>query len=141
MNKLDNLLIQALSENARISTSELARLLDVSRSTAQSRLTRLEQLGVITGYTAQLGEDWLNKQIIAHVLLKVEQRHTARVGKALRDIPEIAELHAISGDNDMITVVRAETTQALNRLLDEISAINGIERTTTSIILETRFRR
>lgn len=140
-NDLDARLLQQLRANARLSTSELARRLDVSRSTVQSRLTRLEDDDVIHSYTVVLGENYRKGLMRAHVLVAVEQRLTRRLNRQLEAIPQIVSLHAISGEFDLIVEVEAEGPQALNRILDRISALEGIQRTQTSVILETRFQR
>ncbi len=141
INNLDSRLLQHLRANARLSTSELARRLEVSRSTVQSRLQKLEDDDVIHSYTVVLGENYRKGLMRAHVLVAVEQRLTGRLNRQLESIPQIVSLHAISGEFDVIVEVEAAGPQALNRILDQISALEGIRRTQTSVILETRFQR
>ncbi len=141
MNNLDARLLQHLRANARLSTSELARRLNVSRSTVQSRLHKLEEDDVIHSYTVVLGENYRKGLMRAHVLVALEQRLTGRLNRQLEEIPQIVSLHAISGEFDVIVEVEAAGPQALNRILDQISALEGIRRTQTSVILETRFQR
>ncbi len=141
INTLDDRLLQQLRANARLSTSELARRLDVSRSTVQSRLQKLEENDVIHSYTVVLGDKYRRGLMRAHVLVAIEQRLTGRLNRQLEAIPQIVSLHAISGEFDVIVEVEAEGPQALNQILDRISALEGIRRTQTSVILETRFQR
>ncbi len=141
MDNIDRELIALLRVNARLPTSGLARKLGISRSTVQSRLNRLEQKQVIKGYTIQYGEDYEKRLITAHVLIKVLQKLTGRTYLALNKISQVTELHAISGDYDLIAMVTTESTEELSRLLDEIGNLPGIERTTSSVILETKFVR
>lgn len=141
MDSLDQRLIRSLQSNARRSTSELARTLQVSRATVQNRLRRLEQDGTIRGYTVQLGEPFLRGLISAHVLIEVEQRLTAAVSRQLKTIAEISALYAISGDFDLIVVIRAQGTEALSHLLDQIGSLDGVIRTKSSVILETKLQR
>lgn len=140
-NSLGERLLQLLRTDARMSTSELARQLKVSRSTVQSRLQKLEQDDVIHSYTVVLGENFRKGLMRAHVLVAVEQKLTARLNRQIESIPQIVGLHAISGEFDLIVEVEAAGPQALNRILDQISALDGIRRTQTSVILETRFQR
>ena len=141
MDELDKRLLSLLRVNARTTTSALARRLRISRSTMQSRLKRLEDANVIAGYTVQYGRDYENRLVSAHVLIKVVQKLTAKVYARLRDIPEINSLYAISGDFDLIAVVSAASTEELSVLLDDVANLPGIERTNSSVVLETRFSR
>lgn len=141
MKKVDRQLLALLQDNARRSTSELARQLDLSRSTVQGKITRLEQQGVIRGYSIVLGEDYEKEQVAAHVLIKVRQKLTARTTAQLKALPETRALYAISGDYDLIAMVRADSTEALSQCLDEIGNLEGVERTNSSVILETKLQR
>lgn len=139
LNDLDKRLLALLSRNARQSTSELSRILNVSRSTVQGRIKRLEQTGIITGYTTKFGKDFEKQLVTAQVQIKLFQKLTAATVKALRQMPQVKELYAVSGDYDMIAIVRAESMEELSQLLDAIGLLQGIERTNSSVILETKF--
>ncbi|MGK0459929.1 MAG: DNA-binding Lrp family transcriptional regulator [Candidatus Azotimanducaceae bacterium] len=141
MNSTDEKLLSLLLDNGRESTSALARKLSISRSTVQSKIKRLEESGVIQGYSAQLGDDYANKLVSAHVLITVHQKQTAQTNLKLSAIPQIRALFAISGDYDLIAVVRTETTEQLSSILDDIGNLEGVERTNSSLILETKLRR
>ncbi len=137
---LDDRLLSALRRNARISTSELARQLDVSRATVQNRIRRLEDAGIIEGYTVRLGQNWRDKRIRAHVLVEVEQKRSAEVTRRLEQLDCVAALYVISGNYDLILELDVDSTGALSRQLDEIGLLTGVLRTTSSVILETRVR-
>ena len=141
MNPTDTRLLALLRENARRSTSELARLLSVSRSTVQSRIRRLEQSGTIKGYTVEYGEEYESRLVSAYVLIMVHQKLTARTNRELHAFPQIKSVHAISGDYDLLAVLKTETTEELSSLLDDIGNLEGVERTNSSLILETKFVR
>lgn len=141
MDKTDQRLLSLLRMNARLSTSELARRLDISRSTVQGRLKRLEQSKVIAGYTVQFSSDYEKKLIRAHVLIQVAQKLTGKVYVSLNKIPQISALYSISGDYDLIAVITAESTDELSTLLEQVVNLPGIERTNSSVVLETKFSR
>ena len=141
LNDLDKRLLALLRRNARTGTSELARELNISRSTVQGRIKRLEQQNIIQSYTVKYGDDYEKQLLSAYVQIKVDQKLTGKAYTALLNIPQVCELHAISGDYDMIAVVRTESTAELSQLLDEIGNLLGVERTNSSVILETKFSR
>lgn len=141
LNKEDEKLLALLQRDARASISDLARALDLSRTTVQNRMQRLTESGVIKGFTVELGESYLSNLVSAHVSIKVKQKLTARTNIELRQLPQISALYAISGEYDLIAIVQAQSTEQLSHLLDDIGNLDGVERTNSSVILETKFKR
>jgi DNA-binding Lrp family transcriptional regulator len=137
----DEKLLAVLRSNARTSVSDLARLLNLSRSTVQSRIARLEQTGVIKGYVVEYGDKFVSSLVSAHVSIKVRQKLTTKTNVELKQIPQISELYAISGEYDLIAVVQAQSTEQLSHLLDDIGNLDGVERTNSAVVLETKFKR
>jgi DNA-binding Lrp family transcriptional regulator len=137
----DRDLIALLRENARASTAELARRLGVSRTTVQSRIERLEARGVIAGYGVRLSRDYEQGLVRAHVLLTVTPKLADRVVRDLRALPQVRQLHSVSGSFDMIVIVESPSIGDLDALIDRIGAMEGVERTLSSIILSTRIDR
>ncbi|MCA1941525.1 MAG: Lrp/AsnC family transcriptional regulator [Caenispirillum bisanense] len=141
MDDLDRRLLDCLRQDARASTAALARKLQMSRSTVQARIRRLEETGVIAGYTVRLTEDFSARLIRAHVMLSVSPKLAAAVVHALRRMEGVRALHTISGVYDMIALTAAETMEQMDALIDRIGALEGVERTTTSILMTTKFER
>jgi|TARA_Y100000589_G_scaffold236087_1_gene223514 DNA-binding Lrp family transcriptional regulator len=141
INSQDQKLLMLLRTNARASVTELAKALHVSRSTVQNRLARLEKAGVIRGYSVILGGEYLDNQVEAHVSIKVVQKLTARTNAALEDIPQVTQLFSVSGEYDLIAIVQAQSLEELSRVLDDIGNLEGVERTNSAVVLETKFRR
>ena len=137
----DEQLIGLLRENARLSTAALARRLGVARSTVQSRLERLEQSGVIRGYTVELGPAARARQVQAHAMIAVEPQQQSAVERKLKAMPAVATLLTVSGSYDLIAMLAAESTEALDAALDELRACPGVKSTSTSIVLSRRFER
>jgi len=141
LTKEDEKLLALLQRDARASISDLARALSLSRATVQHRLQKLQDNGVIKSYTVELGDAYLADLVSAHVSIKVKQKLTARTNTELRQMPQISALYAISGEYDLIAIVQAQSTEQLSHLLDDIGNLEGVERTTSSVILETKFKR
>jgi DNA-binding Lrp family transcriptional regulator len=138
---LDQKLLAALAANSSTSTSLLARRFKVARSTVQARIERMETTGVIAGYTVKLGNVALARRIKATVLVNVEPRETAGVVQRLRALPEVEIAHTTTGRFDLILQVAADTTTALDEILDRIGMIAGVKGSESLIHLSTKFDR
>ena len=137
----DQRLIALLRENARIPVAEIARKLAISRSTAQSRLERLERNGTITGYADTLSPEHHAAQICAHLLVTVAPKLAPKVFKSLENILQVRTVHSVSGSYDMIIIVEAPSVAELDATIDKIGLLEGVERTMSSIVLSTRIDR
>lgn len=137
----DEALLELLKENARQSTAELARRLGVARSTVQGRIERLERAGVIRGYTVRLSPAALSRQVEAHVMVSIEPAQQVAVERRLKAVRGLTALYTVSGNFDLIAMVGAETTEALDVALDEIRACPGVRGTQTSVLLSRRHPR
>jgi len=137
----DRALLALLRDDARMPTAVLARRLKLSRTTVQSRMARLERAHVIAGYTVAVSAEAEAGLVRAHVLITLEPRKAAPIEAALRRIPEVRTLHSVSGPFDLIAVVAAASIGELDRLIDRIGMLDGVERTTSAIVLSTRIAR
>ena len=137
----DQQLLTVLRENARASTAEIARRLKLSRTTVQSRIERLEQQGVISGYTVRVNDAAEHGYIRAHIMITVLPKQMAAVVATLQAMPELRVLHSVSGPFDLIAMGVVPTVAQMDELTDRIGAIDGVERTTSSIILSAKFER
>jgi DNA-binding Lrp family transcriptional regulator len=141
LDDLDRALIARLQANARTSTADLARQLGVARTTVVARLARLERGGAIVGYTVRLAVTEGEQGVQAFVNLAISPKAARAVIDRLSGLPELRQLAAVSGEFDYLAVLRAPTTQRLDALLDEIGDIDGVLRTTTSVLLAMRVDR
>jgi DNA-binding Lrp family transcriptional regulator len=141
MDSIDERLLLALGENGRASTAELARLVGRSRTSVQSRIERLEKRGVIVGYAVRLAPEHVLGAVRAHVMIKIGPKETRAVTAALRAITQVKVLHSVSGDEDLIAIAAAASVADMDRVIDQIGELEGVERTHSSIILSTKFER
>ena len=137
----DQQLLSVLRGKARASTTELAQILGVSRSTIQKRLERLESGGVISGYTVQLSSDYLDQEIKAHVMVTVNPHQTNAIITYMEKFDAVRAIYSVSGPYDLIVEVAAMSVNDLDGVIDSIIAIEGVERTVSSVILSTRLKR
>ena len=141
MDDLDRLLIAHLRENARAPVADLARSLSLSRTTVQSRIGRLEATGIITGYTVRLSEAAERGAVHAYVMITVRPRQTGLVASEVKRLPTVRRLESVSGAFDLMALVVAPSMAEMDALIDAIGELEGVERTTSSIVLSTKFDR
>lgn len=137
----DAQLLALLRGDGRASTAALARQLGVSRTTVQSRIERLQQSGVIAGFTVRLGAEHERGQVRAHISITVLPKKMPAVVRALQAIAAVHSLHSVSGVHDLVAMAAVDGVAAMDELTDAIGAIDGVERTTTAVILGTKFER
>ncbi|KFE36111.1 Lrp/AsnC family transcriptional regulator [Thioclava atlantica] len=141
MDELDQKILGLLSGDARMSLATMARRLRVARSTIQARLEKLETSGVIAGYTVKLGEEAKAGRLRATALLEIDLRVQAAILQKLRTIPEIERIITTSGRVDLLLQIAANSTQALDHVLDVIGEIPGVQNSESLIHLTTKLDR
>ncbi|PVZ15722.1 MULTISPECIES: Lrp/AsnC family transcriptional regulator [unclassified Pseudomonas] len=141
LDSTDRQLIAALQLNARESVATLARKLGIARTTVTSRLARLERNGAIAGYGVRLGRKAMEGSLQAYVGITVQPRSGKEVLRQLEGMNQVLQLCAVSGEFDYVAWLRSESPEQLDGLLDAIGHIEGVEKTTTSIILSTKIDR
>lgn len=137
----DRELLALLGENARMPVATLARRLGLSRTTVQARLERLEREGVIVGYSVRLSDAYLAGLIRAHVLITITPKALSMVSAELMALGEVKALHSVNGPYDLIAIIASPSIADLDRLIDLIGELPGVERTLSSIILSDRIVR
>ncbi|HPV68833.1 MAG TPA: Lrp/AsnC family transcriptional regulator, partial [Sphingorhabdus lacus] len=115
--------------------------LGISRGQIYSRLARLEEEQVVVGYTVRLGDAFTASRMRAHVMIKTLPRFHREVEMALASLPQVQSIHAISGEYDIIAMLETGGSNSLNELIDDIGLLEGVEKTTTSVILATKLER
>lgn len=138
---LDARLIGLLEAEPRIGVLECSRRLGVARGTVQARLDRLRERGVVRGFGPQIDPGALGYQVTAFVTLQIRQPggHGPVAGR-LAAIPEVIEVHTITGGGDMLCRVVARGNQDLQRVIDLVVDVEGVQRSSTVIALDTPVR-
>jgi DNA-binding Lrp family transcriptional regulator len=137
MDEIDQKLMSLLRQDARLTVAALATKLQVSRGTVTNRIRRLEDDGIIVGYTVRLRPDVQHNEIKAWMSIAVDGNQTRTVIASLLGEPGVATLHDTNGRWDLLAELRAETLQELAKVLERIRLLKGISNTETSIHLET----
>ena len=137
MDSTDLQLLALLRQDARCTVANLAARLGVSRGTVTNRVKRLEDEGVITGYTVRLRPDSQPDLITAWMSITVDGNQTREVIAHLLGEPGVAGLHDTNGRWDLLAELRAGTLGELAAVLERVRLIKGIAGTETSIHLQT----
>ena len=136
--QLDMRLVELLRDEPRVGVLEASRRLGVARGTVQARLDRMLARGVITGFGPDIDPAALGFDVTAFVTLEIRQAggHDP-VAQGLAAIPEVLEVHTITGTSDMLCRVVARTNADLQRVIDAIVDVGGVVRASTVIALDT----
>ncbi len=137
MDSTDLKLMALLRQDARATVATLAHKLGVSRGTVSNRIKRLEDEGVIVGYTVRLRPDTQAEQISAWTSIAIEGNQTRAVIATLLGEPGVAALHDTNGRWDLLAELRAAHLGELAEVLERVRLIKGIGATETSIHLQT----
>jgi DNA-binding Lrp family transcriptional regulator len=132
---IDSRLLLALARDSRAPTITLAERAGVSRNTVQARLHKWEAAGVLLAFDRRIDPAFLGYPLRAFVLTRVRQRLLDEVSAALAEVPEVVEVHGLSGGADLLIQVVARDADDLYRVAGRILDIKGVRRTSTSLVM------
>ena len=131
----DARILLALDDDPQASVMALATRLGLARNTVHARLRRLEDGGALGPYGRRLDPAALGRGLLAFLTLSISQREGERAGEELAQIPEVVEMHAVTGDGDLLARVVARDTADLHRISSLVVGVPRVVRTSTSIVL------
>jgi Lrp/AsnC family leucine-responsive transcriptional regulator len=141
MDSIDRKIIAVLQKNARASLQEIGLAVGLSTSPCWERIRKMEQTGVIEGYTVRLNAQQLGLQdtVMVQVTLDSHSDNTLeKFGETLAAIPEVVEAYLVSGEYDYLLRVAVKDTRDYERLLRErLYKIKGIRHSKSSFVLRT----
>lgn len=140
LDRFDRSIVTVLAEDGRISITDLAKRIGLSKSPTQARLRRLEEAGVIRGYRALLDPIRLGLDHVAFVEVRLEDTREAALAAfaaAVAKIPEIEQCHLIAGNFDYLMKVRTSDMRAYRKVLAEkISTLPHVSNTSTYVAMQ-----
>ena len=140
LDRFDRAILRELATDGRVSATELARRIGLSKSPTQARLKRLEESGVITGYRALLDPIQMGLSHVAFVEVKLSDTREAALqafNHAVRNVPEIEQCHMIAGSFDYLLKVRTSDIHDYRRVLAErLSGLPHVASTSTYVAME-----
>jgi DNA-binding Lrp family transcriptional regulator len=137
LDDVDRAVVAALQEDGRMSMRALATRLHISRAGAYNRVQRLEALGVITGYTAVIDPQRFGHGLSAYVYLKIAQHSWQPVQRKVVAMPEVEHAALVSGDTDIVLLVRTRNTATLREVvLTKLQEMPEVHSTQTVLIFD-----
>lgn len=148
LDAVDRKLLRLLQEDARRSYRNLGESVGLGAPSVHARVQRLEKEGYIRGYHADVDPERVGKTLTAYVSIGLEGGRkgdvprTEAVADQLRKDPDVLEVHAITGEDDLLIKVRTSDIRGLERLLlRSLEPLEGVRRTTTNIVVRTLIER
>ncbi|GAA3060709.1 Lrp/AsnC family transcriptional regulator [Actinokineospora globicatena] len=134
---LDARLLLLLTDEPRLGVLECSRRLGVARGTVQARMDRLDRRGVLTGFPPAVDLAAMGYGLTAFAVLEIAQGKRGEVATRLHAIPEVCEVHATTGEGDLLVRMVAQNNADLQRVIDRVVNVEWVRRTSTSIALST----
>ncbi|BAH51861.1 Lrp/AsnC family transcriptional regulator [Rhodococcus opacus] len=135
VDSLDARILEALSADPRATVIALADKTGLSRNTVQARLGKLEKQGVLQSFERRIDPAALGYPLTAFILTNVTQQKLSQIAAALDGVPEVVEVHGLSGATDLLIHVVARDADDLYRIAGRILDIDGVEKTTTGLVM------
>lgn len=132
-------ILKILQKKARIPNVDISRQVGLAASAVLERIRKLEKQGYIDGYEVRLNPEKFGKGLISFIRIYVERKQNYQaIGDQLNNIPEIQEIHFITGEDCFLVKIRVEDHQELGLIIQQqIMQIDGIQSTQTSTVVST----
>jgi Lrp/AsnC family leucine-responsive transcriptional regulator len=140
LDKKDSTLLKHIQDNARLTSAELGRLVNLSPSGVQKRLRKLEENGIVERYATMLNRKRLGYDLLVFVKVIIQGHTTeliAEFDNAIREMPEVLESHRIIGDADyLLKVVVRDREQLDHFLMKQLLSLNSVARVSSYLVLK-----
>ena len=138
LDDIDVKILETLQRSGRTKRNDLASEVGLSLPSVSERLKKLEESGIITGYFATVDHKKLGKDITAFIFVTVDSsKHYASFLEHAKQLDDILECHAITGEGSHLLKIRTTNTASLEKLLARIQAWTGVVSTRTNLVLSS----
>jgi len=137
LDHFDHKIIRALTDNARISITELSSIVNLSRNAVSYRIKKLETIGVIKGYTTILNNELDDeKSVVASIMVYRKNRmRNNEVIEYANKVPEVKSCYIVSGEHDVFLLLKAPSQKRIHEIWKDISNLTSVEDTNTVFVL------
>jgi len=135
MDKYDYNILTELQNNGKLSIAELGRMIGLSTTATKERVKKLENEGVIKGYSAIIDASKVGLDMTAYITVPVGNLEIKEMASLLSNLEEVVECHKVTGNTCFMVKVRAKNSSDLEHLIDKIN--NFAKNTYTYLVLST----
>lgn len=136
---IDMNILKLLQKDARMSTSDISRKVDLSISAVAERIRKLEKADVIKQYTTTLDSSFFAKELTAFMLISIESsKLSPKLFDFIEEEKEVLSCYYIAGDYDYIIKIVTQNTSTLAEVVDRIKGLEGITKTNTMVVLNAK---
>ncbi|MEM4577104.1 MAG: Lrp/AsnC family transcriptional regulator [Candidatus Nezhaarchaeales archaeon] len=138
LDEVEKAIIRELLANARLSFREIARRIGTSTATVANKVKKLEEEGVIKGYTAVVDAEKLGYDIAAVIEIVISRGKVTEVEEDVARMPNVQAVYDVTGQSDAIVIARFKSRTELSKFIKKLLSMEHVERTITHIVLNVR---
>ncbi|MEM2214053.1 MAG: Lrp/AsnC family transcriptional regulator [Candidatus Nezhaarchaeales archaeon] len=138
LDEIDKAILRELVNDARISFREIAKRIGVSTATVASRVKRMEEEGVIKGYTTVVDAEKLGYDVAALIEVVISKGKVVDIEDEIAKIPNVQAVYDVTGQSDAIIIARFKSRAELSKFVKKLLSMEHVERTITHVVLGVR---
>ena len=138
LDEVDKAILRELLVDARLSFREIARRVGVSTATVANKIRRLEEAGIIKGYTAIIDPEKLGYDVTAVIEIVVSKGKIIEVEEEIAKNPNVQAVYDVTGQSDAIIIARFKNRAELSKFIKRVLSMENVERTITHVVLNVR---
>ena len=137
IDETDRKIIQVLQEDGRASLRKISEIVGVALGTVSNRVNRLEDTGIITGYSVRLDPEKIGWKLNVVIGLRIQKGRLIEIQEKISGDHRVSGVYDVTGDYDSMIIARARDRDDLDDLIKNVMSIDGIERLLTQLVLNT----
>ncbi|MEM4425680.1 MAG: Lrp/AsnC family transcriptional regulator [Candidatus Nezhaarchaeales archaeon] len=138
LDEIDKAILRELVNDARLSFREIARRIGVSTATVASRVKRMEEEGVIKGYTTIVDVEKLGYDVAALIEIVISRGKVVDIEDEIAKMPNVQAVYDVTGQSDAIIIARFKSRAELSKFIKKLLSMEYVERTITHVVLGVR---
>ncbi len=138
LDEVDKAILKELISNARLSFREIARRVGVSTATVANKVRRMEEEGVIKGYTTIVDTEKLGYDVVALIEVVISKGKVTDIEEEVAKMPNVQAVYDVTGQSDAIIVARFKSRAELSKFVKKLLSMEYVERTITHVVLNVK---